>query len=148
MGRLFIFSLFIHFNTSDKGLRILCLLLTKMTSVNSHSGEIFLSAHPGCNETPPLAAIPVRKPKAVLATQVRLPPLGTESPYLLPGPASRYLQVGLTQAADQGQISLQGGEQKWLFHPNHGWSPWCNMLHPPAQFTQPLHLSASSQVSF
>jgi len=91
MGRLFIFSVFIHLNTSDKGLRILCRLLTKMTSVNSHFGEIFLSAPPGCNETLPLAAIPAPKPKAVLATQARLPPLGTESPYLLPGPASRHL---------------------------------------------------------
>lgn len=148
MGRLFIFTVFIHLNTSDKGLRILCWLLTKMTSVNSHSSEIFLSAHPGCIETPPFAAILVPKPKAVLAIQVSLPPLGIQSPYLLPGPTSRYLWVGLTQTADQGQIGRRGREQKWLFHPNHRWSPWCNMLHPPAQFTQSLHLSATSQVSF
>lgn len=96
-------------------------LLTKMTNVNSHSSEIFLSAHPGCNKTPPWVAKPVSKPKAVLQL-TSVPQLwGSRAPSLV----WTCLQVspgGCHPTADQGQISLQEGEQKRLFHPNHWWS--------------------------
>lgn len=32
--------------------------LSRMTSVNSHFSEVFLSAHPGCNKTPPFGCHP------------------------------------------------------------------------------------------
>lgn len=107
-------------------------LLTKMTSVNSHSSEIFLSAHPGRNTTPPCVAKPVPKPKAVLELR-SVPHLwGLRAPSLV----WTCLQVspGVSHpTADQGQISLQGGEQKWLLHPNHWWSLGAtHFIHQPS----------------
>lgn len=79
-------------------------LLTKMTSVNCHSSEIFLSAHPGCNTTPPCVAKPVPKPKAVLEFR-SVPHLwGLRAPSLV----WTCLQVGLTQPQTKVRVVFKG----------------------------------------